>query len=311
MGSDAYTGQGEVDEAGSDAGVAGGDIDRPPSAGDASSSDASDAPDCGALAPSPQAGPDPGMVLVPAGPFWRGCNTAVDNQCDQDELPGSCITLSAFEIDKTEITQAQYQAFLSDAGYEIPTSLANCRDVETSTYFHPETTPNWPVSCVSWYDATAFCQWEGKRLPTEAEYEKGSRGTDGRIYPWGNEPDPNCQLANYGACFNGDVTSPNFVDVGVATGASPYGEVDATSNVVEWTNDFYASDYYAMSPTQDPQGPSCPDAGSGPDPIGCLTVWHGSAVDGPPTGVRTSWRTSGYPWSTVIGLGFRCAKTVN
>src|SRR6185312_4800313 len=103
---------------------------------------------------------DAGMAIVPAGPFWRGCNGAIDESCLSWEKPGACITLSAFAIDQTEVTQAEYLACIADGG-------CNFGDGESPNVGHP----NEPMTVISWQESAAYCAWAGKRLPTEAEWE--------------------------------------------------------------------------------------------------------------------------------------------
>jgi len=133
-----------------------------------------------------------GMVWVPAGEFFAGCNEQVDGDCDRGEKPGGMATVGAFEIDKTEVTVSQYRACVeaggcSDeglriafwGGQEMPSWSLYCN------WPKPER-GNHPINCVEWKQAVAYCRWAGKRLPAEVEWEKAARGTDGRKYPWGN-----------------------------------------------------------------------------------------------------------------------------
>lgn len=153
----------------------------------------------------------PGMVLVPAGKFIRGLDGA-----SPDEAPRAEIELPAFYIDKTEVTNAQF------------------RKVFPSHAFREET-EDWPVSGVNWEQATKYAQAQGKRLPTEMEWEKAARGTDGRLYPWGNTWDAG--YAN-GLIDSNVEGSTNRVGTH-RTGASPFGCQDMAGNVYEWTSDWY------------------------------------------------------------------------
>lgn len=193
-----------------------------------------------------------GMVLVPAGEFFMGCNEEADKACSSDEKPGRSVFLDAFAIDKTEVTVAEYRQCV-EAGKCTSTGL-------TMPYWdgkeHAESASfcNWdksdgaqhPINCVDWMQADAYCRWAGKRLPTEAEWEKAARGTDKRVYPWGNEWD--ATKAN--AIPRGTVPVGSF-----PTGASPFGVLDLSGNVWEWTADWYDSAYYQNGPTQNPSGP--------------------------------------------------------
>ncbi|MGE0822245.1 MAG: formylglycine-generating enzyme family protein [Candidatus Binatia bacterium] len=170
------------------------------------------------------------MVAVPAGDFFMGCNEKVDNECFDNEKPGRTVNLPAFAIDKTEVTVAAYRQCVegkecSEEGLE---RYGSCN-------WGKEGRENHPINCVDWNQAGAFCQWAGKRLPTEAEWEKAARGTDGRKYPWGDEWDG--RKANVNGTEDGyEQTAPVS---SFPTGASPYGALDMAGNVWEWTADWY------------------------------------------------------------------------
>lgn len=219
------------------------------------------------------------MVSVPAGQFIMGCNDAVDKQCSDDEKPKHNVTLSAFEIDRTEVTQAAYTACVADGACQPPTCEWNCDH------------PNFPASCVTWPQASSYCKWAQKRLPTEAEWEKAARGDQGNKYPWGNG-EPDCSLANLGGC------GETLKDVGASTGASPYGALDMAGNVVELVADWYDQGYYADSPAADPPGPASGKRYSG----------RGGGFKSPADFVRSSKRDWYDPTDTAPSLGFRCAR---
>lgn len=298
-GSDGGTDAGEqTPDGGSDAGV----VIVDPDAG---------LPDCGGTTPTVQSGPDPGMVLVPAGPFWQGCNAAIDAQCNANEYPGRCVTLSTYEIDANPVTQAQFASFLADAGDEdVDFGVPGC-DPDTSEYYHPDTTPDWPMVCVYWWGATLYCQWAGERLPTEAEYEKAARGVQGQLYPWGDGP-PTCDLANYYGCTG------NYTNVGsLPAGNSPYGATDSTSNVAEFVYDFYDPAYYTYAPDTNPTGPDCwIDGGPsflmscpGNGPVVRGYFWSAVEFSSPAAALRTSERGS-VPGIPLPSTGFRCARSL-
>jgi formylglycine-generating enzyme required for sulfatase activity len=224
-------------------------------------------------------GPTADTVSVPAGAFNMGC-ASVDTQCRDDEKPQHTVTLSAFEIDKTEVTQDQYAACVASKACSPPECDWDC------------TKADYPATCVERAQAQSFCAWAGKRLPTEAEWEKAARGTDGRIYPWGNDA-PDCSHANLAGC--GDVAQP----VGShPNGASPYGALDMAGNVVEMVSDWYDATYYATSPASDPAGPST-----------------GTTYGGRGGGYKSEaiWdRASSRDWYDLMDqsapFGFRCAR---
>jgi formylglycine-generating enzyme len=223
----------------------------------------------------------PGDVVdVPAGSFQMGCNSEVDDQCSDDENPQHTVKLSAFSIDVTEVTQDQYAACFAAGACTAPNCPWDCSHTD------------YPATCVNWDQAQTFCAWAGKRLPTEAEWEKAARGTDDLIYPWGND-DPDCTLANMSGC--GDVAMP----VGsLPDGASPYGALDMAGNVVELVEDFYDADYYATSPTDDPTGPA----------TGSRYGGRGGGFKSEALWQRTSKRDWYDPDDQGESLGFRCAE---
>jgi len=196
------------------------------------------------------------MVLVPAGPFLMG-STDADSAADSDEKPQHEVYLDAYYIDKTEVTNAEFCRFLNEQGNQeeggvtwLEIDSGDCLIERSGSQFVPKAGyADHPVIMVSWYGAQAYAAWAGKRLPTEAEWEKAARGTDGRIYPWGNEWDSD-------KCNSGERGLGKTTAVGsYPAGASPYGALDLAGNVWEWCADWYASDYYRNSPASNPAGP--------------------------------------------------------
>lgn len=170
------------------------------------------------------------MCHVPEGTFWMGCNEAVDPFCDEDEYPYHEVTLDAYLIDRLETTQAEYFDCILDGECAVP-----------AVDFDPETYPNFPVVRVIWEEADDYCTWRGKRLCTEAEWEKAARGTDGRRYPWGNEA-ATCDRAIRSGCGFEDAVPPGTLPAG----QSPYGVQDMAGNVWEWVADRYEPDSYSQ-----------------------------------------------------------------
>ena len=222
--------------------------------------------------PTPEpAGPvDKEMVMIPGGEFMMGSSNG-----DPDEAPPHPVTVAPFLMDVTEVTNAEFAAFLQATGYQA-------RTVQLGEDDHP-------VSRVTWDNANDYCAWAGKRLPTEAEWEFAARGTDGRVYPWGNDWDP--------ARANGRESGiRSTVAVGSFPGDSPFGVLDMAGNVREWTADFYEK-YPGSSHYSQFFGKFRVHRGGG---------WFDDAGD-----LRAANRNGGPPETANDDLGFRCVRDAN
>lgn len=219
-------------------------------------------------------------VEVEGGEFVMGCNEEVDDACDDDEKPQHVVTLADFEIDRTEVTQAQYSACVLDGACAAPACEWNCENTD------------YPAVCVDWIAAQAYCAWAGKRLPSEAEWEKAARGTEGAKFPWGND-EPDCTLANFADCGGAVQAVGELPD-----GASPYGALDMSGNVVEMVADYYDAGYYGSSPDTDPTGPASGERYGG----------RGGGYRSDADWQRSSKRDWYDPSDTSASLGFRCAR---
>jgi formylglycine-generating enzyme required for sulfatase activity len=211
-----------------------------------------------------------------------GCNASLDTVCEPDEYPLHEVTLDAFFLDRREVSMAEYAPCVSAGVCAVPTDDGKVR-------WDPAGTPNDPVVDVTRADAEVYCAWLGKRLPSEAEWEKAARGTDGRVYAWGNDP-PRCDLANYLACGNRVEPVETHSDV-----LGPYGTINQSGNVWEWTADYYAASYYASSPAANPHGPA----------TGTTWVIRGGSWDWEGHALRVSRRLEWDHPTWVIGI--RCA----
>ncbi|MFC1714903.1 formylglycine-generating enzyme family protein [Candidatus Poribacteria bacterium] len=220
------------------------------------------------------------MVLIPAGEFSMG---DVPNDGYSDEQPSHRVYLDAFHIDVYQVTNALYKKFVTDTGHSAPKSWKDSRFNE----------PDQPVVGVNWDDAVDYAEWAGKRLPTEAEWEKAARGgLIGKRYPWGDEASHN--NANY-CGISGKDNWPHTSPVGQFA-PNGYGLYDIAGNVWEWCADWYDENYYARSPVSNPRGP---DSGS-------YRVLRGGNWAFIPYSIRVSNRDYYPPKHTYYGIGFRC-----
>lgn len=227
------------------------------------------------------------MVLIPQGPFLMGTGPG-DREGYHFEKPEHLVTLNSFYIDRYEVTTQKYDKFLQKTARGKPKFWESGVSVSMGDR---------PIVGITWEDAKTYCEFYGKRLPTEAEWEKAARGTDGRKYPWGNDI-PTLEYANFAKCCNFQsykVLSP----VGsLKKGRSPYGADDMAGNVGEWVADWYDENYYQRSPKENPQGPI----------IGKVKVIRGGSWMVGARNIRSANRYSINPRDKLDVVGFRCAQ---
>ena len=248
-------------------------------------------------------------VLIPAGPFLMG---SPSESALHGQSPAREVYLDAYFIDKHEVTIQEYERFIQEGGYrnkkfwtkagwkfieqnQIQGYLAMGQPITTQSNYGLYNAPNQPIIGISWYEADAYCRWAGKRLPTEAEWEKAARGTEGFLYPWGNKM--NFENLSYRVA-NGRRTVP----VGsFPTGASPYGIVDMAGNVWEWCSDWYDKAYYTKSPSRNPKGPKS----------GMHRVLRGGGWGATRLQLRSTYRYYDLPTYRGFNAGCRCVKDAN
>ncbi|MCB0194523.1 MAG: SUMF1/EgtB/PvdO family nonheme iron enzyme [Anaerolineae bacterium] len=232
------------------------------------------------------------MIFIPAGDFLMGSDS-IDPKAGDDEKPQHLVYLDNFWIDAVETTNRAYQQCVDAGGCTIP-------QIHNGIFADD----NLPIVGINWNQAAAYCAWTDARLPTEAEWEKAARGVDARIYPWGNEFDGS--VLNYcdTQCvadwrdFNGDDGYRYTAPVGsYVAGASPYGVLDMSGNVWEWTADWYAEDTYAHSDYRNPTGPEA----------GVQKVIRGGSWLYPQKSLRVARRHKDVTTSAYDNIGFRCA----
>ncbi len=241
---------------------------------------------------------------IPAGPFLIG-SKRVDNdpyglwtQFDDTELPQQRVWLDAYEIDRDEVSLAEYLAFLYTPTAFPPDELQKLIwHVITVHSVSDETLARWPALYVTWPEADAFCRSHRSRLPTEAEWEKAARGADGALFPWG-ETAPESRLAMFGQHHVHEIPILAAVD-SHQDGRSPYGLHHMAGNVAEWVQDWFGFDYYAYMPEKNPQGPAS----------GRYRGVRGGSWKSMPIMLRTATRSGSEPEKRSATVGFRCARS--
>ncbi len=239
------------------------------------------------------------MIVIPAGPFTMG-----DDSGPGDERPAHQVDLAAYRIDRTPVTNAQFAAFLETTGpvdtrgrrlFDFDDADARIHRIDGKWMADPGFEQH-PVVEPSWFGAYAYCAWLGRRLPTEAEWEKAARGVDGRRYPWGNEA-PDRTRAQFAAGWNETAPVGSFI-----AGASPYGVLDLAGNVWQWVSSVYAPyPYEARDGREDPR-------------VERARGTRGGGHDSPAGEITTTQRGRDLSRNHRVGhhnIGFRCAANVN
>ena len=233
------------------------------------------------------------MVLIPAGPFPMGVPPG-DRDGGRDEYPRHEVHVDTFYMDKFEVTNGRYLAFVKATDHRVPQNPKNpTRNLWEGTAI-PESLTDRPVVNVDWADADAYCKWAGRRLPTEAEWEKAAKGNHDWRFPWGNV-EPTTKHLNYNQQWIGEKT---LMPVGsYEAGKSPYGIYDMAGNVWEWVNDWYDAHYYEKSPAKNARGPE----------QGTKKVIRGAGWQNETPTVRIFTRVESDPTVRNESTGFRCA----
>lgn len=239
------------------------------------------------------------MVYVAEGEFWMGCDPEHNDRitCPSIELPLHIVHLDAYMIDKTEVTNVEYAKCVAAGDCYSPGSNASWT---RSSYFDNPLYEGYPVVVVTWNNASNYCSWLGKRLPTEAEWEKAARGKSPIAYPWG-DISPTCELANGQINYHKCISDTNKVG-SYPLGVSPYGVSDLAGNVWEWVYDWWSDTYYSsMTSFINPTGPE----------TGVEKIIRGGCFD-TSSSLRTSTRRKGgIPETTDYHYGFRCVDPIN
>ena len=241
------------------------------------------------------------MVLIPAGEFLMGSDKKTDRLAYRSEIPQRSVYLDAFMIGKYEVTALEYLKFV------LATDRLPQLDWRYDGGNFQDTMAHHPIMHVNWYDADAYCKWAGKRLPTEAEWEKAARGIDGRLFPWGSEY-AGPTRANFGRTgLSGPVRDrperlllyPPIISVDKYENAlSPYGLYQTIGNVAEWVSDWYDQDYYKTAPNRNPKGPE----------TGTQKAFRGGGWMDSTTTMRAAMRNGTDPKTKINWMGVRCAQ---
>jgi len=244
------------------------------------------------------------IVKVPEGWFLMGTNLKhevhpynLETQFDDTEQPQRRIWLDAYAIARDEVSLAEYLAFLREQRQSPPEELQRLIWHLITVHFLPDyVMARWPALYVTWAEADQFCRAEGKRLPTEAEWEKAARGGKGNLFPWGTKP-PAPGLAVFGQYHVHEIPLVAAVDSG-EEGRSPYGVRHMAGNIAEWVQDWFGIDYYVVMPERNPPGPSA----------GRYRSVRGGSWKSTPQYLRAATRNGAVPDQRAATIGFRCAN---
>lgn len=245
------------------------------------------------------------LVIIPEGWFLMGTAQAhdaifgLDTQYDDTEFPQRRIWLDSYSIDRNEVSLGEYLAFLAEERRAVAEDLRHLIWHLVSVHFLPDyVMARWPAFYVDWEEADAFCRSAGKRLPTEAEWEKAARGTEGNLFPWGDQA-PSSDYAVFGLYHVHQIPLLAAVDSWEA-GKSPYGVFHMAGNVREWVSDWFGPDYYSIMPERNPKGPEA----------GRYRSVRGGSWRSKPHLLRTATRNGAMPTERAPTIGFRCAQSL-
>jgi len=244
------------------------------------------------------------LLTVVEGPFIMGTARtshepfSFDLQYDDTEQPQRRVWLDQYEIDRDEVSLGEYLLWLRQQQRHLPEEVRRLIDHVTTIHaLPPKTLARWPALYVTWSEASDFCRAQGKRLPTEAEWEKAARGDSGNLFPWGQKP-PTPALAMFGQYHVHEIPIVASVDSG-EEGRSPYGLHHMAGNAAEWVEDWFGIDYYATMPDRNPRGPA----------NGRYKVVRGGSWKSAPALLRTATRGGASPDQRAATIGFRCARS--